>query len=192
MKSTGLLVAALVLAATLAGAGFFAAFPTAAHATAQAPAQPQGAPAGQQQPPPPKQNIDVATAKKMVAAAEAAATAANAHVAISIVDANGDLVYFERMDGAAPRAVTSSQGKARAALLFGVPTKEAKDAMDAGKPLPTILTAPAAGAWELTIQQGGLPILKDGKVIAAIGCGGSASSNDEKFAQAGIDAMSSK
>lgn len=192
MKSTRLPFAALALVAALAGATFFGPSMAPAVSAAQAPAPPQGAPGGQQQPPPPKQNIDVATAKKMVAAAEAAATAINAHVGISVVDANGDLVYFERMDGAAPRAVTSSQGKARAALLFGVPTKEAKDAMDAGKPLPVILTAPAAGAWELTIQQGGLPILKDGKVIAAIGCGGSASSNDEKFAQAGIDAMSSK
>ena len=146
--------------------------------------------AGQAQPP--KQSIDLATAKKMVAAAEAAATAANAHVAISIVDANGELVYFERMDGAALRPVTTSQGKARAALLFGLPSKEVQDAMVAGKPISATLTAPVAGAWELTIQQGGLPILKDGKVIAAIGCGGSAPSNDEKFAQAGIDAISAK
>ena len=54
-------------------------------------------------PPPPPQGIDVATAKKMVAAAEAAATAMNAHNAFAVVDANGDLVFFERMDTAAPR-----------------------------------------------------------------------------------------
>ena len=41
----------------------------------------------------------------------------------------------------------------------------------------------------MTIQQGGLPIMKNGKIIGAIGAGGSASANDEKFAQAGIDAM---
>jgi len=133
--------------------------------------------------------VDAATAKKMVAAAEAAAMAANAQVAIAVVDGNGDLVYFERMDGASARAVTSSQGKARAALLLGVPTKEAQDAMAAGKQIPVALTAPPAGAWEITIGQGGLPILKDGKAVAAIGCGGSLPANDEKFCQAGIDAM---
>jgi glc operon protein GlcG len=133
--------------------------------------------------------IDVATAKKMVAAAEAAAIAANAQVAIAVVDVNGDLVYFERMDGASARAVTSSQGKARAALLFGLPTKEVQDAMNAGKPISVTVTSPAAGAWELTVGQGGLPILKDGKVVAAIGCGGSLPANDEKFAQAGISAI---
>ena len=78
------------------------------------------------------------------------------------------------------------------AIMFGLPSKEVQDAMVAGKPISATLTAPVAGAWELTIQQGGLPILKDGKVIGAIGCGGSASANDEKFAQAGIDALSGK
>lgn len=154
---------------------------------AQAPQAQGGRGQAAQQPRPP--GIDVATAKKMVAAAEAAAVAANAQVAIAVVDSNGDLVYFERMDGASARAVTSSQGKARAALLFGLPTKEVQDAMNAGKPISVTVTNPAAGAWETTIGQGGLPIVKDGKVVAAIGCGGSLPANDEKFAQAGINAM---
>lgn len=147
--------------------------------------------ATQVQPSPAKtMGIDVMTAKKMIAAAEAAAASANVHVSIAIVDANGDLVYFERMDGAAPRAVTSSQGKARAALLFGVPTKDIQDAVAAGKPISSMVTIPPAGAWEITLMQGGLPILKDGKVIAAIGVGGSAPPQDEKLAQAAIDAIS--
>ena len=150
---------------------------------------PQGQGRGQAAAPAKPVGVDAATAKKMVAAAEAAAIAANAQVAIAVVDGNGDLVYFERMDGASTRAVTSSQGKARAALLLGVPTKEAQDAMAAGKPVPVTLTAPAAGAWEITIGQGGLPIIKDGKTVAAMGCGGSLPANDEKFCQAGINAM---
>jgi glc operon protein GlcG len=152
---------------------------------------PQGGGRGQAAPAKPV-GVDAATAKRMIAAAEAAALAANAQVAIAIVDGNGDLVYFERMDGASARAVTSSQGKARAALLLGVPTKEAQDSIAAGKPLPVTLNAPPAGAWEITIGQGGLPILKDGKAVAAMGCGGSLPANDEKFCQAGIDAMKAK
>lgn len=61
--------------------------------------------------------------------------------------------------------------------------------MRSGKPISATLTPPLAGNWEVTIQQGGLPIVKNGKVIGAIGAGGSASANDEKFAQAGIDAV---
>jgi glc operon protein GlcG len=161
---------------------------TAGAVMAQAPqGQGQGARGGQPAAAPRPIGVDVATAKRMVAAAEAAATAAMAAVAIAVVDVNGDLVYFERMDGASARAVTSSQGKARAAMLFGMPTKQVQDLVAAGQPVPAKITMPVAGAWELTPMQGGLPIVKDGKIVGAIGCGGSAPANDEKFAQAGLD-----
>ena len=94
-----------------------------------------------------------------------------------------------RMDSASATAVTTSQGKARAALLFGLPTGQVADMMKDGKAVSATLTPPVAGQWQLTIQRGGLPIIKGGKVVAAIGVGGSASANDEKFAQAGIDSM---
>jgi glc operon protein GlcG len=153
---------------------------TAALSPAQAPARAQAAAT--------PQNIDLALAKKMVAAAEATALQANAKVGIAVVDANGDLVLSERIDGASARGVASSQGKARAALLFGLPTKQVKDTIDAGKPVSATITIPVADAHGLVINQGGLPILKDGKVIGGIGVGGSASSEDERFAQAGLDA----
>ena len=146
-------------------------------AAAQAPQGRGGQPAA-----PRPMGIDVATAKKMVAAAEAAAIAAMANVAIAVVDMNG-IWYLERMDGASARAVTSSEGKARAALLFGMPTKQVQDLVAAGQPVVAKVTMPVAGAWELTPMQGGLPIMKDGKVVGAIGCGGSAPANDEKFAK---------
>ena len=152
-------------------------------AFAQAPA-PQGQ-GGQTAKP---QTIDLAAAKKMVAAAEQEALKANAKVGIAVVDSNGDLVFSERIDGASARGVTSSQGKARAALLFGLPTKQVQDFIASGKPIPANITLPTADAAVLVINQGGLPIVKDGKVIGGIGVGGSASSEDERFAQAGINA----
>ena len=134
------------------------------------------------------QVIDLTTAKRIAAAAEAAALKANARVGIAIVDGNGDLIYSERLDGASSRGVQSAQGKARAALLFGVPTKQIRDAADAGKSLSLTVNVVNNGAETLTINQGGLPILRDGKVIGGVGVGGAASSDDERFAQAGLDA----
>jgi glc operon protein GlcG len=145
-----------------------------------------GLPQGGRQPA--AQTIDLATAKKMGAAAEQEAIKANAKVGIAVVDSNGDLVFSERIDGASTRGVTSSQGKARAALLFGLPTKKVQDIIASGKPVQASINAVAASS-ELVLNQGGLPILKDGRVIGAIGVGGSASSEDERFAQAGIDAV---
>ena len=105
------------------------------------------------------------------------------------MDSNFDLVYLERMDTASPRAVTSAMGHARAALLFGVSDIEAYNAMKAGKPVSVMLTPPPQGNLEITIEPAGIPIVKDGKIIGAIGAGGIASLDDEKVAQAGVDAV---
>jgi glc operon protein GlcG len=133
--------------------------------------------------------IDFGTAMKAAAATEAAAAAAKAAVAIAVVDANGDLVYFKRMDGTQGIPVTASQAKARAAILFGVPTKALQDAAAAGTPISATVTPAAATGAPIMAVQGGLPIVRGGKVIGAIGVGGSTSENDEIFAQAGVDAV---
>jgi glc operon protein GlcG len=134
------------------------------------------------------QLIDLATAKKMVAAAEALATKEGSKVGIAVVDANGDLVYLLRMDGSSPRGPISSQGKARAAILYGLPTKAVRDAINSGKPVTAKLSLNGVDVPEVTINQGGLPIFKDGKLIGGIGAGGTASADDERYAQAGLDA----
>lgn len=166
-----------------------AAMAFAASVSAQGPAQGQApAPGGGRGGGAPAQ-LDFATAKKAMDATEAAAVAANAKVGIALVDANGDLVYFRRMDGAASAAVPASQAKARAAILFGVPSKAVQDAVAAGTPVHATVTPAAATGAPIMAVQGGLPIIKNGKVVGAIGVGGSSSQNDEVFAQAGIDAV---
>ena len=140
----------------------------------------------------PPQQIDVATAKKMVAAVEAAAAAMNQHVAVCVMDTRGDMVFFERMDTVNVIPVGSSQAKAHAVLLFGIPSGQIGDAIRDGKPVVPKGKAPLAGYGEMDFRQGGLPIMKNGKMIGAIGVGGSASESDEQFAQAGIDAVTPK
>jgi glc operon protein GlcG len=133
--------------------------------------------------------IDLATAKRMVDAAEASATAAGIRLGIAVVDANGDLVYVRRMDGATAQGVNSAQGKARAAILFGMTTKEIADQVAAGKPISATITPAGIGGGTPAIQQGGVPVFKDGKLIAAIGAGGAAPAADEVAAKAGADTV---
>jgi glc operon protein GlcG len=170
------------VAAVLMVAGF---------ASQQLSAQGGPPPGGAPNPNRPPQKIDLVTAKKVAAAAAAAADALKGKVAICVMDANGDVVYVERMDTASPRAVTSAMGHARAALLFGISDIQAYDAMKAGKPVSVMLSQLPQGNWEITIEPGGIPIVKDGKTIGAIGVGGIASLDDEKVAQAGVDALGS-
>ena len=57
------------------------------------------------------------------------------------------------MDGATGVPVPSSQAKARAALLFGVPTKALADAVAAGTPISaTVTPAAATGAPIMAVQ----------------------------------------
>jgi glc operon protein GlcG len=160
---------------------------TSAQGAGQAPAAGPGGGRGGAPAAPPL--IDHATAKTASAAAEAAATAANAHVAIAVVDANGDLVYFARMDGAPAGGPPSSQAKARAAIVFGVPTKSVADAAAAGTPMSATITPAGVNNSIILIQQGGVPLIRGGKLIGAIGAGGSTAANDETFAKAGADTV---
>ena len=158
---------------------------SAAGSGGAAPAGSQGGRAAAVQPPSP---IDAATARKILAAAEQTASAASAKVAIAVVDVNGDLVALSRLDGATSRAVASAQGKARAAILFGVPTKQVSDAIAAGTPLPVTLTPAGVGTSGIVTNQGGVPLFIDGKLAGAVGVGGSSSAEDERFATSGVEA----
>jgi glc operon protein GlcG len=137
------------------------------------------------------QSMDLTTAKKIVAAVEAAATAKRQNIAVCVMDTNGDVVVFERMNGTERIPLATSEGKARAVLMFGIPTAMIADAQRDKKPVTaTITPLPiGGGGGEITVMRGGLPIMKDGKMIGSIGVGGSASEEDEAFAQLGINAV---
>ena len=176
-------IAALTLAAS------FAAMPSMAQ---NAPNGPQGGRGGGPGRP---HTMDLASAKKILAAAESAAQAANDHIAICVMDTNGDVVLSERMD-TLPDSIPlfTAQGKANAVLLLGISTGQAADAIRDHKPVSATLSAPpvARPGGEITLMRGGLPVMKDGKMIGSVGVGGSTSDNDEKYAQIGIDALAAK
>ncbi|MDB5619911.1 heme-binding protein [Tardiphaga sp.] len=53
---------------------------------------------------------------------------------IAVVDTNGELVHFLRMDGAQIASVTVSQGKARTAARFRRPTQAFYNGFETGHP----------------------------------------------------------
>jgi glc operon protein GlcG len=135
------------------------------------------------------QNIDVVTAKQALAAAIARATVAKVRVSVAVVDANGDLVAFERMDGAVSPSIHISQGKAHAALLFGVSTAELQDAIAAGRPVTATITPPPPTQMVVFPSRGGVPVRRDGRVIAAVGVAGVGPEIEDVIANAGADAV---
>jgi glc operon protein GlcG len=123
--------------------------------------------------------ITLEQAKKVAAAAEAEAKKRDMIMAIAIVEPSGDLVYFQRMDGAQYAAIKNAQSKAMSAALYGRPTKIFRERIAKGDLSPMALVGAVA-------SDGGVPIVVNGKTIGAIGSSGGA---DDAVSQAGADAL---
>ncbi|HET7505237.1 MAG TPA: heme-binding protein [Kofleriaceae bacterium] len=126
--------------------------------------------------------ISVETARKVAATAAAEGKKNGWTVAVAIVDPDGELVFFERMDNTQSGSVTVAQEKARSAARFKRPTKAFEDALVGGR--QAILSLPGAIPLE-----GGIPLLIDGKIVGAIGVSGGTSQQDGVCAQAAADTL---
>jgi glc operon protein GlcG len=128
--------------------------------------------------------ISLETARRVMAAAEAEASANGWRAVIAIVDTGANLVMLHRMDQANLGAVEISQRKAAAAVNFRRSTKVFEDTLVAGGPGIRML----AFAPELIPVEGGVPIVDEGRVVGAIGVSGMQSSQDGQVADAGARA----
>lgn len=103
-------------------------------------------------------------------AAEAKAKELGVAVSIAIVDEYGDLLAFSRMEGAIKISPKFAIAKAYTSGSLGMPTEDIAGYAVEGKPYHGI-TSLFAG--KLTTIAGGIPIMKDGKLVGGIGVGGS-------------------
>ena len=124
--------------------------------------------------------ISVENAKKVAAAALAEAVKNKWTMAVAVVDPNGDLVYYEKMDNTQLGSAKVSINKARSAALYKRPTKALQDALAGGGAGLRVLALEGAVPVE-----GGVPILADGKIIGAVGVSGDTSDHDGVCATAG-------
>ncbi len=127
--------------------------------------------------------LEVADVKAIAAAAEAEALKNQWAVSIAIVDAGGHLLHFQRLDGAAPLSSHIAPAKAHTAALGRRETKGYEDIINGGR--YSFLSAPAVQG----MLEGGVPIMKDGYCLGAVGVSGVKSSEDAQIAKAGIAAI---
>jgi glc operon protein GlcG len=129
--------------------------------------------------------ISLDDAKRIIAAAEENANKNKWPVAIAVVDQAGFLVAFSRLENTQLGSVEVALQKAKTSAHFRRPTKVFEDMLATGGVNTKILNLPGAIPIE-----GGLPIVRDGKIIGAIGVSGVKSTEDAVIATAGIDALS--
>ena len=126
--------------------------------------------------------VTLEQAKKAVDAAAAEAAKNGWLMAIAVVSNGGWLVHFSKMDNTQFASVDIAIHKAKAAATFRRPTKAFADGLAAGNTF--ILTLDGVIAAD-----GGLPIIRDGKVIGAIGCSGATGAQDAQACTAGLNAI---
>jgi glc operon protein GlcG len=151
-------------------------------ATAQAEmAAPTPAPAA-----PPAQygqpGVNLEQATKAVEAAVAEAKKNGLLMAVAVVSNSGFLVHFSKMDQTQFASVQIAMDKAKAAATFRRPTKVFEDRANSGG--PSVLSLHGVVASE-----GGIPLMRDGKVIGAIGCSGGTSAQDGATCKVGADTI---
>jgi len=128
--------------------------------------------------------VNVETAKKAAVAALSEARKNNWLMAVAVVDPNGTLVYYEKMDNVQLASAEVCIDKARSAALFKRPTKALQDAIAGGGAGLRVFALRGAVPVE-----GGVPLELDGKLVGAIGLSVGQSNEDGQCATAGANAI---
>lgn len=130
-----------------------------------------------------KPELELADVKLIATAAEAEALKNRWAVTIAIVDDGGHLLWLQRLDGAAPVSSHIAPSKARTAALGRRESKVYEDMINGGR--TSFLSAPAIDG----LLEGGVPIMKAGQCLGAVGVSGVKSHEDAQVARAGIAAI---
>jgi uncharacterized protein GlcG (DUF336 family) len=128
-------------------------------------------------------SIGLEKAKQAMAAAETEAKRRNWKMVIAVVDTNGELVHFSRMEGAQIGSVSVAVGKARTSARFRRESRLFYNAFETGHPYVATLD-PA-----LVASPGGFPLVEGGKLIGAIGCSGGTGDQDAAVCKMGADVV---
>jgi glc operon protein GlcG len=130
------------------------------------------------------QSIGLERAKLVMAAAEAEAKKRNWKMNIAVVDTNGELVQFERMEGAQIASGPISLGKARTAARFRRESRVFYNVFESGHGY--ISTLDPGG---LVASPGGFPLVEGGKLIGAVGCSGGTGDQDAAICKVGAEVV---
>jgi glc operon protein GlcG len=128
-------------------------------------------------------SIGLERAKQVMAAAEAEAKRRNWKMNIAVVDTNGELVQFERMEGAQIASGPISVGKARTAARFRRESRAFYNGYETGHNYYGTLDP------GLVASPGGFPLVEGGKLIGAVGCSGGTGDQDAAICKVGAEVV---
>lgn len=127
--------------------------------------------------------IPLDVAKRLLVIAETEAKKHDWKMNIAVVDTHGELLAFERMDGAQYASIGVSQNKARTSARFRRETRVFYNQLETGHAYVNTLDA------RLVASPGGFPIIEGGKIVGAIGCSGGTGEQDASVCKAAADTI---
>ena len=128
--------------------------------------------------------LSLADARRLITGAEKRAKRIGVPMCIAVADESGNLIAFERMDGAKVLSVTLAADKALTAAVSRRGTHEYNEASHPGNLTFGIYTSLGG---RFCIVGGGRPVLVSDTVVGGIGISGGAPEQDMDVAQAGLD-----
>lgn len=130
--------------------------------------------------------VTLEDARKVISAAESKAQEIGQPMNIAVVDAGGNLVSHDRMDGAWIGSIDISINKAFTSRAFDIATKDLAEHSQPGEQFYGIHVS---NAGRIRIFAGGIPLSRDGEVVGAIGVSGGSGEQDQEVAEAGAAAF---
>lgn len=130
-----------------------------------------------------KFTLELSDVKALALAAEAEALKNHWAVTIAIVDDGGHLLWLQRLDGAAAISSHIAPAKAHTAAMGRRESKVYEEIVNGGR--TSFLSAPDLKG----LLEGGVPVMKEGQCLGAVGVSGVKSSEDAQIAKAGIAAI---
>ena len=122
-------------------------------------------------------------AHKLIAGAKKKAKKIGVPMCIAVTDESGNLIAFERMDGAKELSVQLSADKAFTAAVSKRPTHEYNEMCQPGNLVFGIHTS---SGGRFSIVGGGYPVFSGKTVVGGIGLSGGAAEQDMECAEAAI------
>jgi uncharacterized protein GlcG (DUF336 family) len=131
------------------------------------------------------ETITLEEAQRVIDAAAKKATEIGQPMDIAVVDAGGNLKAHVRMDGANIGSINIAINKAYTSIAFQCETAALQEAT---RPQGPIYGLSDAHGGRLVVFPGGIPLVRDGKIMGAIGVSTGSIEQDQEVATAGAGA----
>ena len=130
--------------------------------------------------------LTLAAAKAMMKAAMAEGRRIRVALSVAVVDQGGQLVAFERMDGADLVTIGLAQDKAWTALMNRMPTRDLAPLVQPGA---EFFGYESVGRGRTIVFAGGMPLLRAGVLVGGVGVSGGSVEEDQAAVDAAVAAF---